>query len=92
MNRRRSREVSPRLAAEIEQQRQDRRAAALAAMADWPEGMPPLACMGWHVGVLVGLERDGLCVRLPRDNLGDLRFALPSTDDLGKDRDHADQA
>lgn len=36
----------------------------------------PLSGLGWGLGLLVGLEKDGLAVRLPRDALGDLRFTL----------------
>lgn len=58
------------------QDREARREAALAAMREWPDGMPPLSGLGWGLGLLVGLEKDGLAVRLPRDALGDLRFTL----------------
>ena len=56
--------------------REARRQAALQAMADYPGGLPPMAALGWDIGLLVGLEKDGLAVRLPRDRLGDLRFTL----------------
>ncbi len=56
--------------------REARRQAALQAMADYPGGLPPMAALGWDIGLLVGLEKDGLAVRLPRDQLGDLRFAI----------------
>lgn len=59
-----------------EARRLERRAAALVAMADWPGGLPPLAVMGYDSGVLFGLARDGLALKLPRDRVGDHRFVL----------------
>lgn len=37
----------------------------------------PCSAVGMHVGVLLGLERDGLVRQLPgRDRVGDRRFAI----------------
>lgn len=52
----------------------ERRAVALRLLADWPQGMPPLAGLG--IGTLVGLEKEGLAARLGPDSFGDLRFTL----------------
>lgn len=68
--------LSPAEAARKAANREARRVAALAAMAEWPQGLPPLCGLGWDVGLLIGLEKDGLAVRRPRDALGDLRFEI----------------
>ena len=57
--------------------RQEERAAAtLKRITEWPAGMPPLAAIGSGLGILTLLERRGLVRPLARDRLGDLRFVL----------------
>jgi hypothetical protein len=67
-----------RRAAEREALRRHRRYVALQLMSGCgPEGLPPHADGGRNVGLLVGLESDGLAIRLKaRDAIGDLRFEI----------------
>lgn len=70
--------------------RDELRAEALRLMAEWPNGLPPLFhATGISTGILVGLERDGLAVRLPeRDRLDDPRWTLPHNTAQDRNHDH----
>lgn len=74
---------SPRAIRAALEAQEARRELALARLADWPQGMPPLC--DTHIGTLVGLEKDGLAQRLPERDpvVGDLRFVLT---EAGKQR------
>lgn len=58
------------------ERRERARRAALETMAT-TASIAPCAAVGMHVGVLLGLERDGLAEQLPdRDAIGDRRFSI----------------